>query len=84
MSFRSLFRGILAGGIAGFIGGVLMAPKKGEETRKELGEKKEQLAGWWSDQSEHVKHVAENIHQKKDELLEKISSKKHEPNEGEL
>ena len=35
------FKGFLTGGILGMIAGVLMAPKKGEETRQQLKEESE-------------------------------------------
>ncbi len=33
---KKLFRGLFLGGIAGFIGGLLFAPQKGEKTREQL------------------------------------------------
>jgi gas vesicle protein len=37
-------KGLLIGGLAGLVAGVLFAPKSGKETRNELGEKATDLA----------------------------------------
>jgi gas vesicle protein len=62
---RKLFRGVFTGGLIGFVMGLLFAPQKGEETRKQvkgvsetLAEKAKQISQTVKEKSEEVKKMA--------------------------
>ena len=58
------FRSFLTGSVLGVIGGILIAPKKGEETRKALKEESEKLGTTVSDVSNKVNSVSKGIIEK--------------------
>jgi gas vesicle protein len=81
------FKGILFGAIIGGIAGVLLAPDKGEKTRKVLKQKAEELknkANELSNEmqdsengipdviSEKIEQVADFLQQKKDDLMDVV------------
>ncbi len=63
--FMALLQGIVIGGILG----VLFAPKKGEETRKEIKQRIDQAAG---DLNSKGMELKENVEQAKDNIVENI------------
>ena len=58
------FKGFLTGGLLGMIAGVLLAPKKGEETRQQLKEESDKL-------SEKAKPIFDQAKAKASEVFEK-------------
>lgn len=68
---KGFFRGIFTGGLVGFVLGILFAPQKGEETRRQLSKVSEDLTS-------KVKDVSEKIRRKREELAEKIRGREEE------
>ena len=64
-------KGLFAGGLVGAIAGLLMAPKKGEETRKKLSEISDDLSG-------RFKEISKEAKQKYEEIREKVSEAKED------
>lgn len=61
------FKSFLAGGLLGVIGGLLIAPKKGEETRDKLKEETSKL-------SEKIKDTTEKTNKIVNDVIEKTKS----------
>ncbi|MFV0483243.1 MAG: YtxH domain-containing protein [Bacteroidales bacterium] len=56
--------GIVAGAALGFVAGVLLAPERGEETRKKIGDK--------------AKHLKDEMDKKMDDVNKKIHNLKND------
>ena len=61
----------LTGGLIGAVVGVLFAPKKGDETRKELSVESEKLSGKAKDLTQTIKEKAQPVIDKVKEMLNK-------------
>ena len=61
----------LTGGIIGAVVGVLFAPKKGDETRKDLSAETEKLSGKAKDMTATIKEKAQPVIDKVKEALNK-------------
>lgn len=70
-NFGSFVKGILVGAVAGAVAGVLLAPKSGEETRKDLSK----LAKDWAEKASDFYNDALNMIYEKAEAL-KLAGKK--------
>ncbi|MFV0345006.1 MAG: YtxH domain-containing protein [Bacteroidales bacterium] len=55
--------GIVAGAALGFVAGILLAPEKGEDTRKKIGDK--------------AKHLKDEMDKKMEDVNRKIHDLKH-------
>ena len=64
----------LTGGMIGAVLGVLFAPKKGEETRKELSGEGEKWSGKAKEAAETVKKTAEDLKAKAKDMFNKGSN----------
>jgi len=64
-------KGFLTGGILGMIAGVLLAPKKGEETRKQLKEESDKLSEKAKPIIEQAKPIFDQAKIKAAEVFEK-------------
>lgn len=58
------FKSLLTGGILGLIAGVLIAPKKGEETREKLKEESSKLSEKIKDTTEKTNKIVNDIVEK--------------------
>ena len=57
MTFESFFKGLVIGGIAGAIAGVLFAPKSGKETRQQIADSADKMRKKIADMAEHQKEI---------------------------
>jgi gas vesicle protein len=60
------FKGILAGGVLGFIGGLLFAPQKGDRTRKQV-----------KDMADKAATISADVRQKGEKFLNQIIEDKN-------
>ncbi len=65
------FKGFLTGGLLGLIAGILVAPKKGEETRQQLKEESDKISEKAKPLIEQAKAKATEVIEKTKELLNK-------------
>lgn len=65
------FRGIFAGGLGGFLAGLLLAPQRGEESRQQLKQKAEEV-------TERVKRMSEDLKQKALEIKDRFTKREEE------
>jgi len=65
------FKGFLTGGLLGLIAGILVAPKKGEETRQQLKEESDKISEKAKPLIEQAKVKATEVIEKTKELLNK-------------
>lgn len=76
MSVGKFFAGFVIGGVVGGLIGVLLAPESGEETRKKICEKSNDLYENTEDSLKELQNkanvVMDEIQQKGDDLLSKI------------
>ena len=90
-NFKKFISGATWGGITGVIVGLLFAPKKGEETRKDVKESLDKVkaeADKHSDKIEGAKQTictkANELKEKAQETIQKIKDKKKETLEEEV
>lgn len=83
-NFGSFFKGLLFGAVAGAVAGVLLAPKSGEDTRKDI----QKLAKDWSEKASDLYNDSMNmIYEKADALKmagKRIDEKKYVEMVGEV
>jgi gas vesicle protein len=61
MSLESLLKGLVIGGVAGLVMGILCAPKRGSETREDIVQSVKRLSGKAKEGYEQVLHNAEEL-----------------------
>lgn len=73
---RTLFVGLLAGGLAGVVATLLLAPQSGEETRAQMQEKgaelKEKAETTYADLQERLDSTATELRAEMDKLSAKV------------
>jgi gas vesicle protein len=75
----SFFKGFIFGGIVGAVLGVLLAPKSGRETRKDLSEEAEKFYAHSKSDFEHARKAAmKSFEEGRDKVIDKLTQNKEE------
>jgi gas vesicle protein len=78
MSTDKFFAGFIVGGALGALAGILLAPSSGEETRKTITKKSQEVKSKAESSAKDIQakteHIVDEIQKKGDELLNKVQS----------